>query len=232
MFCGFDPAESESGWALGELRKIYLAGDDLADLHMKILGQAKKAAKDKQKHEGRRSRLHKSRLDSHFVPPHRLNPRFVDARCSDSAVVLGIPDRSCTPYFGPDPDAPEAFPANDSGRIRLGHSVDSGTAGERLRGPSIRISASGRFVGYPAALRAVIGCEVPQPDFVEAIEVVTDGDQYYVECSHDRVVTTVGGQTITKRRTIAGAASNQRTWPQPARSAVGRSSRATRPGRK
>lgn len=52
MFYGFDPAESESGWALGELRKICLAGDDPADLHMKILGQAKKAAKDKQKHEG------------------------------------------------------------------------------------------------------------------------------------------------------------------------------------
>jgi hypothetical protein len=47
MLYGFDPAEYESGWALGELRKMYLEGDDPADLHMNNLGQAKKAAKDK-----------------------------------------------------------------------------------------------------------------------------------------------------------------------------------------
>ena len=33
-------------------------------------------------------------------------------------------DRLYDPCFGADPDEPKAFPANDSGQIRLGDSVD------------------------------------------------------------------------------------------------------------
>lgn len=44
---GFDPEDFENGWAIGELRKIYLETHDRADLHKNNLGQLQKSYKDK-----------------------------------------------------------------------------------------------------------------------------------------------------------------------------------------